>query len=146
MRIESTTYKNNLMIESVQITGVTNILEDNGAELKSLSSAIDVSSFGFGSTYKHVLNLIGEPKTIITDDSGDFNIATAFYSNQNASMTLTFSYPKDGKVEDSVLTSIYWKPLEVCSILHNQDNIHSFKGAPDISQPEVESTDENTDK
>jgi hypothetical protein len=143
MQIDSTTYKNNLMIESVQITGITNVLEDNGMELKGLSSAIGSLEFGFGSTYNHVLKLIGKPETTVTDDSGDFNIATAFYNNQNASMTLVFSYPKDGKIEDGVLTSIYWKPLEVCSILHSQPNIYTFKGAPDISQPEDEMT-ENT--
>ena len=142
MRIASTTYEHNLMIESVQIAGVTNICEDNGTELKGLVDNNGSKRFGFGNTYAHVFNLIGKPDNTITDSSGDFNLTTAFYNHKNASMTLTFSYAKDGKIEDGALTSIYWKPLEVCSILHNQDNIHSFKGAPDISQPELENAEE----
>ena len=34
LRIESTTYGDNLIVESVQLTGLTNLLEDSGKELK----------------------------------------------------------------------------------------------------------------
>lgn len=129
-QVESTSYGDNLIVESIQLTGITNILEDAGAELKSMSSYIN-GTFGIGSTYSYVIGINGEPTGIVTDKSGDFNITTVVYSGENAEMTLLFSWAKDGDVNNAVLTSIYWKPSVVCSLLHNQENISEFIGIPE---------------
>ena len=137
LKLESTTFGDNLIIESVQLTGISNILEDRNNELKSTAPYQSNDNFGFGSTYSYVSSVLGKDNGQATNDTGDFNITTVVYQEKNAEMTLIFSWKKDDTIDNAILTSIYWKPITVSTMLHNQDGIYEFEGYTDTKDTNI---------
>lgn len=138
LKIENTTLKDNLIIESIQLTGISNIMEDKNSELKNLAPYKSNNEFGFGSTYEYVASILGNDNGQATNSTGDFNSTTVVYQKENAEMTLVFSWAKEGLIEDALLTSIYWKPIKVSTMLHNQDGIYEFIGYSETKDEHIE--------
>ena len=137
--IDLTTSNSSLNIEKIAYTLMINPYTGGYATLRN-SVSYDEGKFGFGSTYKDVMAILGEPESKLEHSQGDYELILAGYMSDNAYMQIEFSRMSDEPESDAVVTMIIWTASTVYDELRAQDNIETFIGyVPPAVDEETES-------
>lgn len=114
--------RNYVAVEGIRLIATANIYEGGLETLKDLATYVPGDSFGVGSTYSHINNIIGEPTNSFSDRAADgTNLTTCVYISDDVEMILSYCwFEKDG-IESAVLTSIDWMPTTVRDALSAQN-------------------------
>jgi hypothetical protein len=117
----------NPIVEKIKVSADTNIYEGGLNELTG-AAKFSTQSFGIGSTYRHVSNLIGEPTNVLAEDWDEMiHAAMCIYVANDAELLLTFVWDADKSQDEAILIEINWIPTTVRTILRSQETLSTFE-------------------
>lgn len=133
--IDLTTSPASLNIERVSYTLMVNPYE-GGYKTVRENTSYDAGTFGLGSTYKEVMDILGEPGSKLEHSQGDYKLILVGYMSDDAYMQIEFSHMSDEPESDAIVTMITWNASTVYDTLRTQEEIETFIGyiPPEVTE------------